>query len=183
MDQRNKYHYNKKYYLLIMIVAIIMFLPGRSNAQFYLDTTATIEARVDSLLSQMTLDEKIGQMVQMEFHDLPSNSDIKNYCLGSLLAYADNGPAGRTPQAWADLYDTLQTYALQTRLKIPLIFAIDAVHGFGAMYGATVFPHNIGLGCTRNPQLIDTAEQITAKEMSATGIDWVLGTCSRSGKR
>jgi len=172
---RNKYHNTKKHHLLIMIVAVIMSLPGRSNAQFYLDTTAAIEARVDSLLSQMTLDEKIGQMIQMEFHDLPSNSDIQTYYLGSLLAYADNGPAGRTPQAWADLYDTLQSYALQTRLKIPLIFAIDAVHGIGAVYGATIFPHNIGLGCTRNPQLVDTAEQITAKEMSATGIDWALG--------
>ncbi|MGA3288003.1 MAG: glycoside hydrolase family 3 N-terminal domain-containing protein [Bacteroidota bacterium] len=175
MDMRNKYHNTKKHHLLIMIVAVIMSLPGRSNAQFYLDTTAAIEARVDSLLSQMTLDEKIGQMIQMEFHDLPSNSDIQTYYLGSLLAYADNGPAGRTPQAWADLYDTLQSYALQTRLKIPLIFAIDAVHGIGAVYGATIFPHNIGLGCTRNPQLVDTAEQITAKEMSATGIDWALG--------
>jgi beta-glucosidase len=175
MDQRNKYHNTKKHHLLIMIAAVIMSLPGRSNAQIYLDSTATIEARVDSLLSQMTLDEKIGQMIQMNYPDLPSTSDIKTYYLGSLLAYADNGPAGRTPQAWADLYDTLQSYALQTRLKIPLIFALDAVHGFGAMYGATVFPHNIGMGCTRNPQLIDTAEQITAKEMSATGIDWALG--------
>ena len=134
-------------------------------AQYYLDPTAPIEARVDSLLSKMTLDEKIGQMIQMEFAGLPSNSDIETYYLGSLLAYADNGPAGRTPQAWADLYDTLQSYALQTRLKIPMIFAVDAVHGFGAMYGATVFPHNIGLGCTRNPQLVDTVAQITAKEM------------------
>jgi len=175
MDQKNKYQYTRKYHLLIIIAAVILSFPGKSKAQFYLDTTKTIEARVDSLLSQMTLDEKIGQMIQMEFSDLPSNSDIKTYYLGSLLAYADNGPAGRTPEAWADLYDTLQNYALQTRLKIPLIFAVDAVHGFGAIYGATVFPHNIGLGCTRNPKLIDTAAQITAKEMSATGIDWALG--------
>ena len=144
-------------------------------AQIYLDSTAAVEARVGDLLSRMTLDEKIGQMIQMNYPDLPSTSDIKNYSLGSLLAYADVGPAGRTPQAWADLYDTLQSYALQTRLKIPLIFAIDAIHGFGAMYGATVFPHNIGLGCTRNPQLVEQAAQITAKEMAATGIDWTLG--------
>jgi len=174
-NQRNKYHYARKCLLLILIAAIIIFLPTRGSAQIYLDTTAIIEVRVDSLLRQMTLDEKIGQMIQLEFASLPSNFDIKTYSLGSLLAYADNGPAGRTPEAWADLYDTLQSYALQTRLKIPLIFAVDAVHGFGAMYGATVFPHNIGLGCTRNPQLIDTAEQITASEMSATGLDWVLG--------
>ncbi|MGD1045808.1 MAG: glycoside hydrolase family 3 N-terminal domain-containing protein [Bacteroidota bacterium] len=175
MDQRNKYHSTKKCRLLIIIVVIIISLPSRSIAQIYLDSTATIEVRVADLLSKMTLDEKIGQMIQMNYPDLPLTSDIKTYYLGSLLAYADNGPAGRTPQAWADLYNTLQNYALQTRLKIPLIFALDAVHGFGAMYGATVFPHNIGLGCTRNPQLVDTAEQITAQEMSATGIDWALG--------
>jgi len=159
----------------IFIVISILVLVNLGVAQYYLDTTASIEARVDSLLSQMTLDEKIGQMIQVEYQSLPSDTDIKNYFLGSLLAYADNGPGGKTPQEWADLYDTLQTYALQTRLKIPMIFAIDAVHGFGAMYGATVFPHNIGMGCTRNPQLVDTAEQITASEMSATGIDWALG--------
>ena len=158
-----------------MIVVVIMLLSGRSNAQYYMDPTAPIEARVDSLLSQMTLDEKICQMIQLEYLSLPSYSDIKTYYLGSFLAYADHGPGGKTPQEWADLYDTLQTYALQTRLKIPMIFALDAVHGFGAMYGATVFPHNIGLGCTRNPKLVDTAEQITASEMSATGIDWALG--------
>jgi len=174
-DMKNKYHNTKRHHFLIMIVVVIMSLPGRSNAQIYLDSMATVESRVNDLLSQMTLDEKIGQMIQMNYLNLPSMSDIKTYYLGSLLAYADNGPAGRTPQAWADLYDTLQTYALQTRLKIPLIFAIDAVHGIGAVYGATIFPHNIGLGCTRNPQLVDTAEQITAKEMSATGINWALG--------
>ena len=175
MGRRDQYHNTKKHRQLIMIGAVTMSLPGKSNAQIYLDSTATIESRVNYLLSKMTLDEKIGQMIQMNYPDLPSMSDIKNYSLGSLLAYADNRPAGRTPQAWADLYDTVQSYALQTRLKIPMIFAIDAVHGFGAMYGATVFPHNIGLGCTRNPQLVEQAAQITAKEMSATGIDWALG--------
>ena len=175
MYRKYEYRKTKIHHLLVSMLFIILFAYNSSIAQIYLDSTATIEARVDSLLSQMTLDEKIGQMIQMEFRDIPSNSDIKTYYLGSLLAYADNGPAGRTPQAWADLYDTLQSYALQTRLKIPMMFAIDAVHGFGAMYGATVFPHNIGMGCMRNPQLVDTAEQITASEMSATGIDWALG--------
>jgi beta-glucosidase len=173
--QKNEYYKIKKHHLLIMIVLVIISLPSWSNAQIYLDSTAAIEARVDDLLSRMTLDEKIGQMIQMHYADLPSSSNITTYYLGSLLAAADNGPVGRTPQAWANLYDTLQSYALQTRLKIPLTFALDAVHGFGAMYGATIFPHNIGMGCTRNTELVKQAAQITANEMSATGIDWTLG--------
>ena len=163
-----------------MSISIFIFLFGinvsqKCKAQIYLDTSATIEARVNDLLSKMTLDEKIGQMIQMHYPELPSFSDITTYNLGSLLSSADSGPTGRTAQAWADLYDTLQSYALQTRLKIPLLFALDAVHGFGAMYGATVFPHNIGLGCTRNPTLVEQAAQIAATEISATGIDWTLG--------
>ena len=175
MNKINKYHRIKIFRMLLLIAAVLLYVSGRSNAQIYRDSTATIDARVTDLLSKMTLDEKIGQMIQMEYQSLPSYSDIRTYYLGSLLAYADNGPGNKTPPEWADLYDTLQSYALQTRLKIPMMFAIDAVHGIGAVKGATVFPHNIGMGCTRNPQLIDTAEQITASEMSAMGIDWALG--------
>jgi beta-glucosidase len=156
------------------IVFIVMGI-NCAIAQTYLDSTASVEARVADLLGRMTLDEKIGQMIQMHYPDLPSPSDIRTYYLGSVLAAADNGPAGKTPQAWADLYDTLQSYALQTRLGIPLMFGLDAVHGFGAMYGATIFPHNIGLGCTRNAALVKQAAQITAEEMAATGINWTFG--------
>lgn len=172
---RNNFRSNRKRQLFAAVLLSVLFVCNRSFAQVYLDSTATIESRVDDLLSRMSRDEKIGQMIQMNYPNLPSMSDIKTYYLGSLLAYADVGPLGRTPQAWADLYDMLQSYALQTRLRIPLIFAIDAIHGFGAMYGATVFPHNIGLGCTRNPQLVEQAAQITAEEMAATGINWTLG--------
>ncbi len=175
MCRENNDHKTLKYQMLIVFAAVIIFSPGNSNGQTYLDSTAAIDSRVDDLLGRMTLDEKIGQMIQMDYTNLPSTSDITTYYLGSLLAAADEGPAGRTPEAWADLYDTLQSYALQTRLKIPLIFALDAIHGFGAMYGATVFPHNIGMGCMRNAELVKQAAQITAEEMSATGIDWTLG--------
>ncbi|MGE5805628.1 MAG: glycoside hydrolase family 3 N-terminal domain-containing protein [Ignavibacteria bacterium] len=175
MNYKNKYNCINKYKLLILSILIILLLPCQNIAQIYSDSTDEIEVRVNDLISRMTLDEKIGQMIQMHYPDLSSLSEIKTYFLGSLLSAADAGPAGRTPQAWADLYDTLQSYALQTRLKIPLIYSLDAVHGFGAMYGATIFPHNIGLGCTRNTELVKQAAQVTASEMAATGIDWTLG--------
>lgn len=127
---RNNFRSNRKRQLFAAVLLSVLFVCNRSFAQVYLDSTATIESRVDDLLSRMSRDEKIGQMIQMNYPNLPSMSDIKTYYLGSLLAYADVGPLGRTPQAWADLYDMLQSYALQTRLRIPLIFAIDAIHGF-----------------------------------------------------
>lgn len=140
----------------------------------YHDTTLTIEQRVNDLIGRMTLDEKVGQLVLMNYPDIGAPSDIASRYLGAVLAYADNAPAGRSPQAWAALHDSLQAYALQTRLGIPLLFGIDAVHGFGGMYGATLFPHNIGMGCTRDTELVRLAERITATEMKATGIDWTF---------
>jgi beta-glucosidase len=80
-------------------------------------------------------------------------------------------------QDWADLYDACQTQALNTRLGIPLLFGIDAVHGHNNVLGAVIFPHNIGLGCTRNPQLVERAAHITALEMRATGIQWAFAPC------
>jgi len=174
MNQRNIFRTIKKHRLLIIIAAVMISFPGRSSAQFYLDTTATIEARVDSLLGKMTLDEKIGQMVQEECGSVTNPSDIQTYCLGSLLATASDAPSGQTGEAWANLCDSLQSYALKTRLGIPLLIGIDAIHGIGSVYGATVFPHNIGMGCTRNPQLLTQATQITAQEVTATGFNWTF---------
>ena len=136
-----------------------------------------IQERVEQLLSQMTLDEKIGQMTQAERNALTNLSDIKTYFLGSLLSGGGSAPANNSAQGWADMYDLYQQAALQTRLKIPLIYGIDAVHGHNNVFGATIFPHNIGLGCTRNPQLIQEAARVTAEEVSGTGIDWTFSPC------
>ncbi len=158
----------------ILLIFIILSQYRIADAQIYLDSTKTIEARVEDLLGRMTLDEKIGQMVQEDYYGLDSLSHIQRYCLGSVLSAADNGPAGKTPGAWADLNDTLQSFALKTRLGIPILFGIDAVHGIGSVYVSTLFPHNIGMGCTRNPQLVTQETQITAQEMAATGINWTF---------
>ncbi len=145
--------------------------------QVYLDPTAEINDRVDDLLSRMTIDEKVGQMTQPGRAFLNSNNDIKNYFLGSLLSGGGSSPNPNTAQSWADMYDQYQNQALSTRLKIPLIYGVDAVHGHNNVSGAVIFPHNIGLGATRNPELIKLAAEITAKEVAATGIDWTFAPC------
>ena len=156
-------------FLFLLLVSI--------NAQVYLDPNADVEARVNDLISRMTLDEKIGQMTQAGRAFLDNDNDINLYYLGSILSGGGSSPNPNTPESWANMYDQYQQYALNTRLKIPLIYGIDAVHGHNNVKGAVIFPHNIGLGATRNPELIKLASQITAKEVAATGIDWTFAPC------
>lgn len=137
----------------------------------------SIDQKVDSLLQLMTLDEKIGQMAQAERGALENINDISYYSLGSLLSGGGSAPSPNTRQAWADMYDEYQTIALQSRLGIPIIYGVDAVHGHNNVQGAVIFPHNIGLGCTWNPDLVKTINEITAKEVASTGIDWTFSPC------
>ncbi|MCX7683087.1 MAG: glycoside hydrolase family 3 C-terminal domain-containing protein [Anaerolineae bacterium] len=137
----------------------------------YLDPTAPIEARVEDLLARMTLAEKIGQMTQVEKNSI-TPEDVKTYFIGSLLSGGGGSPPRNTPESWADMIDGFQEYALQTRLGIPLIYGADAVHGHGNLKGATIFPHNIGLGATRDPDLVERIGRATAIEAAATGVYW-----------
>ncbi len=126
----------------------------------------------------MTLDEKIGQMTQADQKFLKSVDDIETYHLGSLLSGGDSDPkSGNDLVSWTDLYDNYQKRALSTRLRIPLLYGIDAVHGHNNVLGATIFPHNIGLGCTRNADLVEKAARVTAEEVRATGIHWAFAPC------
>jgi beta-glucosidase len=134
--------------------------------------------RVAELLSQMTLAEKVGQMTQAEHRALASVADIERYFLGSLLSGGGSGPvAGNSAQAWADMCDAYQRQALRTRLKIPLIYGVDAVHGHNNVSGAVVFPHNIGLGCAGDPELVERAARVTAVEVRATGANLTFAPC------
>ena len=128
--------------------------------------------RVLDLLSYMTLEEKIGQMTQVDRQFLESDNDINTYYLGSLLSGGGSSPPKNYPRSWAEMYDGFQKIALSTRLSIPIIYGIDAVHGHNNVIGATIFPHHIGLGCTNNTQLIEDVYRATAEEVAATGIDW-----------
>lgn len=136
------------------------------------------DGKVRQLLATMTLEEKIGQMTQAEQSSLAAITDIEKYFLGSLLSGGSSDPkAGNSLNAWTDMYDSYQAHALKTRLAIPMLYGIDAVHGHNNVMGAVVFPHNIGLGCTRNPQLVESAARVTAEEVRATGINWTFAPC------
>lgn len=127
------------------------------------------------LLAEMTLEEKAGQMAQAELASPADFDDIRTLALGSLLNGGSADPqGGNRPEPWADLYERAQRFALQSRLGIPLLYGVDAVHGHSNVVGAVIFPHNIGLGCTRNPRLVEEIGAITAREMRATGFHWTF---------
>src|SRR5690606_37172791 len=130
------------------------------------------------LLAQMTLNEKVGQMVQAELGNLDDEADVENLFLGSVLSGGDADPVeGNSLQAWTDTVDRLIARSRNTRLGIPILYGVDAVHGHGNVLGATVFPHNIGLGCTRNAALVEECARLTALEVRATGIHWTFAPC------
>jgi beta-glucosidase len=136
------------------------------------------DIRVNAVLTQMTLEEKVGQMLQAEHNKLPDLSDIEKYFIGSILAGGSSDPtSGNSLEAWTDLYDSLQSRTRNTRLRIPILFGIDAVHGHNNVLNAVVFPHNIGMGCTRSPSLVERAARTTAVEVRATGINWTFAPC------
>src|SRR5947207_9423384 len=132
---------------------------------------------VETLLAQMTLDEKIGQMTQADMKALEDGKEIQGYLLGSVLSGADSLPTPNEPATWVAMYDGYQSQALSTRLGIPILYGVDAVHGHGAVRGATIFPHNIGMGCTRDPALVEAAARVTAREIAGTGLDWNFAPC------
>lgn len=135
------------------------------------------EAEARALLARMTLEEKIGQMTQAEQHKLAEPSDVEKYFLGSLLSGGGSDPKTNSLQDWTDMYDGFQARARKTRLQIPLLYGVDAVHGHNNVLGAVIFPHNIGLGATRNSKLVEDISRITAAEVRATGIQWTFAPC------
>lgn len=130
-------------------------------------------------ISKMTLAEKAGQMTQVANTYIRNKNDIATYGLGSVLSGGGGGPngAGGTATQWADMVDDYQSYALRSRLGIPLIYGVDAVHGHNNVAGAVLFPHNIGMGATRNTALVTQAADVTRQEVLGTGIRWTFGPC------
>ena len=139
---------------------------------------SSFDAQVKPLLARMTLAEKIGQMTQPDQEHIQDLADIETYFVGSILSGGSSDPKeGNSLQAWTDLYDRLQRHTANTRLKIPILYGIDAVHGHNNILGAVIFPHDIGLGCTRNVELVEKVERVTAEEVRATGIQWAFAPC------
>lgn len=135
------------------------------------------DRRIADLVAHMTLVEKIGQMTQADQQFLASPSDIETLFLGSLLSGGDSDPPSNSLGDWRALYERLQGHAVRTRLKIPLLYGVDAVHGHNNVLGAVIFPHNIGLGATRNAALVEEIGRVTATEIRATGINWTFAPC------
>ena len=138
------------------------------------------EAFVDRLLAQMSPEEKVGQMIQADIASI-TPADLGMYKLGSILAGGNAAPGNdirTTPQAWLNLADEYHRAALAAagsgHAPIPILFGIDAVHGDAKLIGATIFPHNVGLGAAHDADLIYRIGRATAEEVAATGIDWTF---------
>lgn len=141
------------------------------------DPARPAEERARLLLAEMTLEEKIGQMTQPARDYLGHESNIAKYGLGSLLSGGGSAPADNTAQGWADMVDGYQRQALATRLGIPLLYGVDAVHGHNNLKGAVIFPHNVGLGASGRPETAEQAARVSAVETAATGIRWTFAPC------
>ncbi|ESQ43803.1 hypothetical protein EUTSA_v10005832mg [Eutrema salsugineum] len=145
----------------------------------YKDPNAAVEERVEDLLTRMTLPEKLGQMCQVDrfnFSFFPTGPEIfTKYMIGSVLSNPYD--TGASPLKRVAVSNTMQKLSLSTRLGIPLLYAIDAVHGHNTFINATIFPHNVGLGATRDPELVKKIGAITALEVRATGIAQAFAPC------
>jgi beta-glucosidase len=139
---------------------------------------SSFDRQARELLAKMTIDEKIGQMTQADKEFIKDPTVIKTLFLGSVLNGGSSDPDdGNSLEAWTDMVDNFQKQAMETRLRIPLLYGVDSVHGHSNVLGAVIFPHNIGLGCTRNSALIEKIMRITAEETRATGINWAFSPC------
>ncbi|MGX7670991.1 glycoside hydrolase family 3 protein [Plantactinospora sp. DSM 117369] len=151
---------------------------GHGGKPDYRNPRLPIDRRVNDLLGRMTLPEKVGQMAQAERLAVDADPTlVAQWGLGSLLSGGGSIPTPNTPEAWVSMINSFQRQALSTRLGIPIIYGVDAVHGHSNVYGATVFPHNIGLGATRNPELVRQIGKATGEEVKATGIPWNFAPC------
>jgi beta-glucosidase len=146
-----------------------------ANAELlYKDPSQPIDVRVEDLLSRMSLDEKIAQMVQPIQNATPA-TDVKAFSLGAILSTAESISESNSLADWTNIPGTYLKAASGSRLGIPLLYGVDSMHGFGHVNGATIFPHNIGLGATRDPELVRKVGQAVAEEMRAAGIPWSFG--------
>ena len=144
-----------------------------------LEPDPAVEKRIDALLRAMTLEEKVGQIIQADISSVTPD-DVRAYHLGSILAGGNSSPGGRhnaTPREWLELADAYYAASMDTTdgaQAIPVLFGIDAVHGHNNVVGTTLFPHNIGLGAARDPDLLERIGRITAIEARVTGMDWTF---------
>ncbi|XP_020094622.1 uncharacterized protein LOC109714406 isoform X3 [Ananas comosus] len=162
-----------------VVISFLLFWAFLGEAEYmkYRDPSQPVNVRVRDLMNRMTLAEKIGQMTQIE-RKVATPQVLKDYYIGSLLSGGGSVPAPQASAAdWVNMINEFQKACLSTRLGIPMIYGIDAVHGHNNVYGATIFPHNIGLGAARDPDLVKRIGAATALEVRATGIPYAFAPC------
>ncbi|MFN2323401.1 MAG: glycoside hydrolase family 3 protein [Trueperaceae bacterium] len=160
----------------LVLALVVLAAPSPATAQgdapAYLDASLSVEARVADLLARMTLEEKIGQMALIEKGSIDP-SGVERLGIGAVLSGGGGYPSGdNTVAGWRAMVHGYQDAALRTRLGIPMLYGVDAVHGHANVAGAVVFPHNVGLGAAANAELVEAIARATALEMIATGIYW-----------
>ncbi|HMS20957.1 MAG TPA: glycoside hydrolase family 3 N-terminal domain-containing protein [Sphingorhabdus sp.] len=139
-------------------------------------TSPATEKSIDAILSQMTVEQKVGQLIQADISAIMPE-DLIRYPLGSILAGGNSGPYGderASADKWKQLVDAFRDVSRKSGAGIPILFGVDAVHGHSNLPGATIFPHNIGLGAARDPDLIQRIGAATAAEIAASGIEWTF---------
>ena len=139
-------------------------------------TDVAITERVESLLGKMTLAQKIGQMVQTERMAI-TPQEVKTWHIGSVLSGGGSSPGDNQVADWVSMNDAYWMASMEAdevHLAIPIIYGVDAIHGNNNVSGATIFPHNIGLGAARDPDLLEEIARVTAREILASGVDWTF---------
>jgi beta-glucosidase len=178
---------------------------GAASTPPYMDPSLSVSQRVDDLLSRMTLEEKIGQMDQVLVGKLrdatnPASGDcnggndtqlqdnclkrvLKTYMTGSILSGGTDNPSDNTGRGWANLYNAVQQYAVtNSRLHIPIIYGVDAVHGFGHPTDATLYPQEIGMGATWDPALAKDVGAAQRHQLQAVGTTWSFSPVQDLGR-
>ncbi|ONK74264.1 uncharacterized protein A4U43_C03F4470 [Asparagus officinalis] len=168
---------SSKMHFLSLLFLLLLASSIEGKYMKYKDPKQPLNVRINDLMKRMTLAEKIGQMAQIE-RKVASSKVMKDYFIGSVLSGGGSVPRSKaTPKDWVNMVNEFQKGSLSTRLGIPMIYGIDAVHGNNNVYKATIFPHNIGLGATRDPELVKKIGAATALEARATGIPYAFAPC------
>jgi beta-glucosidase len=137
---------------------------------------SNIENKVNDLIKKMNLEQKVGQVLQVE-REFIEPEEVKKYHIGSLLSGGGSTPGDNMPEDWIKMNDEFWAASMEESdhyLAIPIIYGVDAIHGHGNAKGAVIFPHNIGLGAANDPDLIERIARVTARETAATGVDWTF---------
>ncbi|ROR23887.1 beta-glucosidase [Mobilisporobacter senegalensis] len=186
--------FKKKIIIISLVITMIVSLIGCNNNinreagketqetstvtddKGYMDKSLSTKKRVELLISEMSLEEKVGQMMQGS-RDVVSGDDLKDLGLGSVLSGGGSYPGNNTMKDWNDMFIDYQDSAMSSKHKIPILYGVDAVHGLALIPGAVVYPHNIGLGAANDPELTYQMGAAVAEEMKLVNILWNFSPC------